>query len=318
MPLPSADYDLDAGLAGAIFRGELNEILLALLSMNSGSTLPPVTEAFMLRANTSTSPNQLEVRSSDDSQFLKWAEVDASSVKLFSQGAAVPSLGAAQSFTANQTVDVSGAPGSMSVGSDQSSGVVARVPMFGHNSAGSNVTGVNLVCRVNTSTQGAEDFTFEIEVVRGGTTFTVATLGSLSDFRRTGGGGTLDADTLRQAGVTIEQIIREATGRFADGGDFSTDIASFSQDDEGKVFRFNGTTNTTVRLNKLAKGTVIFFQNESTSQATLTFAAAVSDPVTTFRTTRLTLPGIANQAPFCAVHWYLSDGSRVNIFGDNI
>lgn len=318
MPLPSgSDYDLDSGLAGGVFRGELNTILAALLSMNSSASLPPITEAFMLRANLATTPNQVEIRSSDDSTFLKLAEVTASAVTLFSQGAAVPSLGAAQTFTQPQTVDVSGSAGSMTVASDLSSGVVARIPMIGHNASSANVTGVNLVCRIETSTAGAEDFQFDVEVVRGGSTVRVARLGSLSDFTRSGS-GTLNADILQQAGIALSQIVREAKGRFENGGDFNTDINSFVQSDEGAMFRFNGTSNVTVKLNKLARGTVIFFQNESSNQSTVTFAAADSDPVLDFRTPRLTLPGISTQAPFCAVHWYLSDGRRVNIFGDNV
>lgn len=319
MPLPSgSDYDLDAGLAGLPFRTELNSILLALLSMNASASLPPLTEPFMLRANTNTTPDQLEIRSPDDSTFLKWAEVTNSAITLFSQGAAVPSLGVQQTFTQPQSIDVSGAPGSLTVASDLNSGIVARIPMIGHNASGANVSGVNLVCRINTNTAGSEDFSFEVEVVRGGSAFTVANLGNLSDFRRTGGGGIIDADTVRQAGITLAQIVREAAGRFGTGGDFNTDINSFTQDQEGQVFRFNGTSNVTVRLNRLAQNTVIFFQNESSTQATITFAAAVTDPVTDFRTTRLTLPGTSGESPFCAVHWYLSDGRRVNIFGDNV
>lgn len=319
MPLPSGgDYDLDAGLSGLGFRNELNPIIEALASLSSDASLPPVTFPFMLRGALDTTPNEIQVRNPSNNAFLKMAEITDSALTMFSNGAAVPSLGTAQTFTAAQTVDIAGSPGSLSVGSDQSSGIVARIPMFGHNSVGGNTTGVNLVCRINTNTQGSEDFTFEVEAIRGGASVTVATLGSLSDFRRSGGGGIVDADTVRQAGITLAQIVREATGRFGDGGDFTVDINSFTQAQEGQMFRFNGTSNVTVRLNKLAKGTIIFFQNESSTQATITFAASVSDPVTDFRTSRLTLPGISGQSPVCGVHWYLSDGRRVNIFGDNV
>ena len=319
MSLPAnGDYDLDAGLSGLGFRTELNPIIAALNSMNSSASLPPATFPFMLRGALDTTPNEIQIRNPSDNAFLKMAELTDSVLTLFSQGAAVPSLGAAQTFTESQAVDQSGSPGQFTVGSDLSSGVVARVPLVGHNSTGSNVTGANLVCRINTNTAGAEDFSFEIEIVRGGSTVTAFTLGSLADFRRVGGGGILDADTIRQAGITLAQIVREAAGRFATGGDFSTDINSFTQDQEGSMFRFNGASNVTVRLNQLARNTVIYFQNESTASATVTFAAAAVDPVTEFRTTRLTLPAASGQSPTCAVHWYLSDGRRVNIVGDNV
>lgn len=316
MTLPSGgDYDLDAGLSGLNFRQELNPILESLLTLNASASLPPATFAFMLRAALDTSPNELQIRNPANTAFLKFAEVTDTAVRLFSEGGAVPSLGVSQIFTQPQTIDTSAVAGSLSIGSDQSAGVVARIPLFGHNSLGNNITGVNLVCRVNTNTATAEDFSFEIEVIRGGSTVTVAVLGSLSDFRRSGGGGILDADTLRQAGVELGQIIREAVGRLRDGSNFT---ASFEpvQTDEGKIFRFNGTSNVIVTLSPKVQHTVMYFLNESSTNATITFQSHPTLPVE-FRTTRLTLPGISGQSPMCSVYWFLSGGNRVNIIGNN-
>ncbi|MGI9491871.1 MAG: hypothetical protein ACR2QF_05650, partial [Geminicoccaceae bacterium] len=248
MTLPiGGDYDLDAGLSGLNFRQELNPILESLITLNASASLPPITFPFMMRAGQDTTPNELQIRNPSNSAFLKYGEITDTEVKLFSDGAAVPSLGVSQIFTESQSVDQSGVSGQLSVGSDQSTGVVARIPLFGHNSVGSNVSGVSLVCRIVTNTNGSEDFNFEVEVIRGGSTVTAATLGSLSDFRRSGGGGILDADTVRQGGITLEQIIREAVGRLGDGGDFSTSFEPV-QSDEGKMFRFNGASNVTVSL----------------------------------------------------------------------
>ncbi len=318
MPIP-VDYDLDPGLDGLGFREEINSILEALLTLSSSSSLPPVTFPFMLRADLSTTPNELQVRNPSDNAFLKWGEITDSAVTLFSGGGAVPSLGVEQIFTENQSIDKSGSSGQLSIGSSLSSGVVARIPLFGHNSSAANTTGVNLVCRIGTNTAGLEDFSFEIEVVRGGSTTTVANLGSLSDFRRSGGDGILDADTLRQAGVTLAQIVREATGRIGpDPVNFSADFEP-TQVQEGTMFRFNGNTNVTVSLSTKVTNTVMYFQNESGStSANITFAAAASNGVTDFRTSRLTLPGGAGISPTCAVHWYLSGGTRVNIYGGNV
>ena len=318
MTIPSSDYDLDSGLSGLAFRQELNPILESILTLSASASLPPTTFPFMLRADQSGTPNVLQIRNPSDNAFLKWAEITDSAINLFSGGAAVPSLGSAQTFTANQTVDTSGSAGQLSIGSNQSSGVVARVPMFGHNSLGSNVTGVNLVCRIGTNTSGSEDFSFEIEVVRGGSTETVMNLGSLSDFRRSGNDGTLDADVIRQDGTELDQLLREATGRI--GPTPRSFSASFEpvQADEGSMFRFNGNTNVTVSLSTKTTNTVMYFQNESgSSSANITFAAAASNGVTDFRTARLTLPGGAGITPTCAVHWYLSGGTRVNIYGNN-
>lgn len=318
MTIPANDYDKDAGLSGLAYRTEDNIIIESILTNSAAVGLPPVTFPFQWRVDQSRTPNVLQIRNPSNAAFVDVAEVTDTLVNLFSGGAGVPSLGAAQTFTEAQSIDQSGTPGSLTVGSNLTSGIVARIPMRGHNSTGSNVDGVNLVCRVNTNTAGSEDFTFEVEVIRGGSAFTVAQLGSLADFRRSGGGGVLDADTIQQAGITLAQIVREATGRLGDGGDFTSDITSLAQTNEGQLFRFTGSSNATVSLNKLAKNTVIYFLNESPTNANLTFAAAAVDPVTDFRTSQLTLPGISGQAPTCAVHWYLSDGRRINIVGDNV
>lgn len=317
MTIPANDYDMDAGLSGAQYRAEDNTIIESILTLQASASLPPVTFPFMWRVDQNVTPNELQIRNPSNNAFLKVAEITDSLVSLFSNGAGIPSLGVAQTFTATQTIDKSGVPGELAIGSDLSSGVVARIPMFGHNSIGSNVTGCNLVLRINTNTAGAEAFTVEIEVTRPSGAITVAKLGDLSDFRRTGGSGIVDADTVRQAGVTLAQIVREGKGRFGNGGDFSVGFTPV-QSDEGAMYRFNGSSNVVVELATLARNTVVYFQNESPNNSTVTFAAAAVSGITDFRTTRLVLPGISTQAPTCAVHWYLSGGTRVNIIGDNI
>jgi hypothetical protein len=321
MPLPSGgDYDLDSGLSGLLFRGELNALIAALLSLNSSASLPPDTVAFMLRADLSVSPNELQIRNPSDAAFLKIAEVTDTEVTLFSDGAAVPSLGSAQTFTEAQTIDQASSAGLLSIGSDLSTGVVARIPLFGHNSSAANVTGVNLVCRLNTNTAAAEDFTFESEVVRGGASVTVATLGSISDFRRSGGGGILDADTLRQAGVTLNTIIDNERSRLGNTGeDYSfTAARTLAQSDQGDLLQFDGSTNRIITVPSLATNTVISLVNDSDGAADLTFVSAAGPNDVTFLTSRLTLPGVSGEAPVCSLLFFGADGDRVQILGDNV
>lgn len=317
MTIPANDYDKDAGLSGAQYRAEDNTIVESVLTNNAAVGFPPQTFPFMWRVDQSRTPNVLQIRNPANSAFIDVAEVTDTLVSLFSDGGGVPSLGVEQTFTEAQSVDVLGTAGSFTVGSDQSSGIIGRYRMIGHNDIGGNVVGVNLVCRIGTNTAGAEDFSFEVEVVRGGSSVIVATLGSLSDFRRSGGGGILDADTIRQAGVTLEQIAREAAGRFATGGNFTAGFEPV-QADEGKMFRFNGTSDIFIDLAPLARDTVMYFMNESNATATITFRAAPTGGINEIRTPKLTLPAVTGQAPTCAVHWYLTTGDRVNIVGDNV
>lgn len=316
MTIPASDYDLDAGLSGLGFRQELNPILESLLTLNASTSLPPVTFPFMLRVNETPTPDELEIRNPANTSFIKWGEITDTAVTLFSNGAAVPSLATAQTFTQPQTIDTSGVAGSLTVASDQSSGIVARIPMIGHNSVGSNVTGVNLVCRVVINTSGSEDFNFEVEVVRGGSTVTLATLGSFSDFRRSGGGGILDADTVRQAGVALSQITREAAGRLGIGGNFSAGFTPV-QANEGSLFTFNGGTAQQVTLRPLAENTIMFFSNDTNGAANLTFASDTSPNDVNLNTTRLTLAGVASQTPMCCVVWSQAAGNEVTILGNN-
>lgn len=319
MPLPSgSDYDLDPGLSGLLLRQELNTILLALLTMNASGSLPPQTFAFMQRVDSSASPNEIQIRNPADSAFLKLAEITDTQISLFSQGAAVPSLGAAQTFTQSQTIDTQGSASLLSIGSDLSAGVVARIPMFGHNSNGTDVTGVNLVCRINTNTAGAEDFSFEVEVVRGSSTTTVATLGSLADFKRSGGGGIIDADTIRQAGIDLATIINTETSRLGTSGNFNVATGrALTQADAGRLLRFNGSSNQTFTVPRLSQNTAVFFVNDSGGAGNVTFQSDISPNDVNFRTSRLTLPGISGQSPMCALVWFQSDGARVNIVGNN-
>ncbi len=316
MALPTgSDYDLDAGLAGLLFRQELNAILEAIISMNASSSLPPQTFPFMLRADESASPNELQIRNPADSSFLKFAEITDTLITLFSDGAAVPSLGVAQTFTESQTIDQQSTAGVFSVGSDLSSGVVARIPLFGHNANGTNVTGVNLVCRITTNTAGAEDFTFELEVVRAGTSTTVLVLGSTADFSRSGGGGTVNADIIQQDGVNLDTLLDDSTGIIGDGVNFATN-RTISQGDQGTVLRYNGAGNATITLPRLTDRSVVHFINEGTGD--LTFASDTSPDDVEFRTTRTVLPAVTGQSPICSVLWFLSGGNRVTIVGQNV
>jgi hypothetical protein len=318
MAVPSgSDYDLDSGLSGTNFRTELNSIVLALLTMSADTTAPPESNPFMLRADTSTTPDEVLLRNPSDNAWLKLMEVTDSAITLFSDGAQVPALGTAQTFTEAQTVDISGSAGLVSIGSSLSTGVVARIPLFGHNSSAANTTGVNLICRLNTNTAASEDFTFEIEVVRGGSSVTVAALGSTTDFTRSGGGGTVNADTLQQDGTDLDDLLDVNRGRLGVQSNFTGTTKTLAQTDQGDLIPFTGSSACTITVPRLAENTVIFVQNDSNGSADITFESAAPYNDVTFFTTRLTLPGTASEAPMCALIWRNSAGDEVSIIGAN-
>ena len=313
MSLPSGnDYDLDAALAGLSFRQELNTILSAILTQSSSASLPPLTFPFMNRADTGATPNELQIRNPSDNAFLKWAEITDTAISLFSGGAPVPSLGVAQTFTEDQTVDRSGSTGQVIIGSDLTTGVVARIPLFGHNSSGANTTGVNLICRMDNNTAGSEDFNFEIEVVRGGVANTIATFGGVAIIS-----GALNAVTLQQNGVNLDTIINDALSKVPARGNFSGPL-TVAQADAGGYRRYNGTGNQTITLPRLSEGSIVQFINDSGGSGDLSFVSAASPNDVEIRTTKTTLPGVSGQSPTCMIQWILSGGNRVTINGENV
>lgn len=313
MSLPSGnDYDLDAALAGFAFRQEINSIISAILTQSSSASLPPITFPFMPRADTGATPNQLQIRNPADTNFLKWAEITDTAINLFSGGAPVPSLGVAQTYTQDQTIDVTSAPGQIIVGSDLTTGVVARIPLFGHNSSGANTTGVNLICRMDSNTAGAEDFNFEIEVVRNGAANTIAIFGGAAIIN-----GALNATTLQQNSINLDTIINTAISEVPARGNFSGPL-TVSQSDAGGFRRYNGTGNQTITLPRLNEGSWVYFLNDSGGAGDLSFSSATSPNDVEIRTTKTTLPGTSGQTPSCLVMWFLSGGNRVVINGENV
>ena len=81
--MPQAtDYNI-ANQSGANFRAELNTILAAVVSQNSGSTAPTTTYAYQLWIDTSASPNPLlKIRNGANSGFITIGDVTLTNLGL--------------------------------------------------------------------------------------------------------------------------------------------------------------------------------------------------------------------------------------------
>jgi hypothetical protein len=77
----STDYVL-SNQSGANFRAELNSILAAIVSQNSGSTAPTTTYAYQLWIDTSTSPALLKLRNGANNGFITIGDVTAANLGL--------------------------------------------------------------------------------------------------------------------------------------------------------------------------------------------------------------------------------------------
>jgi len=78
----ATDYNI-ANQSGANFRAELNTILAAAVSQNSGSTAPTTTYAFQLWIDTGASPNPLlKIRNAANSAFITLGDVTVANLGL--------------------------------------------------------------------------------------------------------------------------------------------------------------------------------------------------------------------------------------------
>jgi hypothetical protein len=93
----ATDYNI-ANQSGANFRAELNTILAAAVSQNSGSTEPTTTYAFQLWIDTGASPNPLlKIRNAANSAFITIGDVTATNLGLAALAGAT--------FTGNVTLN---------------------------------------------------------------------------------------------------------------------------------------------------------------------------------------------------------------------
>jgi len=317
-PTLDADFAWNAGIAGQALREQGIQYFAALLTKLSGATEPNPTFPFMSWIDLSVTPAVWRIRSADNLAWNDFAQINASGsapnqIGLLNAGVGIPSLGVTQTFTASQRIKPTAGVGEMLVGSTLQSGVVARIPMVGHNSNNAERVGGNLVLRQNVNTAGQEDFTIEFEVRRGGALVTVARLGSGNIFRE-GGNIIADFSELRQAGTSIIDIINAAKARVENGGSFSGNV-QLSQENAGQFIRYNGAGNRTISVPRLAQGSWVMVINDSSNQGRLTFAPVGGQ--TEIRTPRRILRGISGQSPTCVLFWFLSVGQLINIFGDN-
>ncbi|MGI9504874.1 MAG: hypothetical protein ACR2RE_17655 [Geminicoccaceae bacterium] len=318
-PTLDPDFAWNPGIGGQGLREQGIEYFAALLSKLSGATEPNPTFPYMSWIDLSVVPAVWRIRTADNLAWNDFAQINASGsapnqITLLNAGVGIPSLGVTQTFTASQRIKPTAAVGELTVGSTLQSGVVARIPLIGHNSNNAETVGANLVLRQNVNSAGAEDFTIEFEARRGGSLLTVVSLGSGNIFRN-GADVVADFDELRQAGTSIQTIIDTAKARVETRGSFTGNL-TLEQADAGAFRRYNGAGNITITVPRLTQGSWVMVINDSSDNGLITFAP---DPgQTEIRTPRLILRGVSStQSPTCVLFWFLSVGQLVNIFGDN-
>lgn len=101
----STDYSI-ANQSGANFRSELNSILAAIVSQNSGSSEPTTTYAYQWWIDTGVSPALLKIRNSADSAWITVGDVTAANLGLLSSATAASTYAPIASPTFTGTVTI--------------------------------------------------------------------------------------------------------------------------------------------------------------------------------------------------------------------
>ena len=107
----ATDYVL-ANQSGANFRSELNTILAAIVSQNSGSTEPTTTYAYQLWVDSGVSPALLKIRNGANNAWITIGDVTAANLGLLTSSSAASTYLALAGGTVTGTLEI-GSAGSL-------------------------------------------------------------------------------------------------------------------------------------------------------------------------------------------------------------
>ena len=216
---------------------EMNEVFLAEITKFSSTTEPADPEPYQNWVNLNLSPPPWMVRNAENNAWIKighFLNNPTNQFVHFSEGAQVPSTGAANIFTEPQTIDDAGDAGELAIGSDLTTGVAALLRLFFENASAVDVNGFRVQMTVTDATAASEDTSTVIQTMQGGTLTTLMTLTTLVAIA-----GALDATTLRQDGTDLDDIVDDAI----DSLDTSRSVAiafTIAQTDAGKSVKYTG------------------------------------------------------------------------------
>lgn len=301
MTQPSdSTYTHASGLSGTALRTAQNDYNEGILTMNAGSDDPGTIFPFMWYADTGDSPNTIKIANPGGTAFITIAEIDSTSVKLFSEGAAVVGLANTDAFTASQTIDVSGAAGSLLLRSSLATGIAAFLDFAGHDDGGNDTVYASIDMNIEDDADGSEDGQLLLKVLRGNVDTTVITIGDTVDVD-----ATLDATTLQQGGTDLDDIIEAAKGTFTEDSTSATAVTVPTDITRGERNRFTGSSASTWTCDSGTAGEVFPVMNDGT--ADITFAEG----------TGVTIVGglTLGQEKVCTVEYVTA--TRVFIYGEN-
>ena len=302
MTQPSdSDYNLASGQSGTAVRTALNDYAQGLLTKNAGASAPSTTFAGMDWIDTSGSPAVWKIRNQANDDWDDFANIDSSTgIEILNEGAAVPGTAVANIFTAAQTIDITGAAGSLTIKSNQTTGIAASLDMGGHDDGGNDTVYGSIDLEITDDTDSSEDGQFVIRVLQGGSETAVITIagGSVSIT------GTANATTLQQGGTAVSTLIENAIKNAGINDSTSTTRTIPTNLTAGDFIRFTGSSAATYTVASGTAGDVYGVINDGTADITFSASGTTIVGGTTL-----------GQQKVCTVLYLTS--TRVLIFGQN-
>ncbi len=256
---------------------ELNEVILAIITMFSNASAPASPQPYQNWVDTDVSPSVWFIRNADNTAWIKVAEFEntpTNQIRFFHLGAAAVGSAIANTFTATQTIDQDGAAGELGIGSNLQTGIASIFRMFAENDTPEDFDALRIQATVTDATTDSEAVSIAIQTMQAGTLTTLLTLAAAVVTIA----GTLNATTLQQGGVALDTLINNAI----DGLNTSRTLSgafTLAQSDAGGAVKFTGASAADVTCGRLALDSIIVIHNRGTADLTLVSAAASDDVV---------------------------------------
>lgn len=303
MTQPSdSDYAQPTGASGTDIRTNVNDYFEGVNTKNRGPVEPTTRFPGMDWIDSSVSPEEWNIRNAANSAWNLFATIDPTNgITILNEGAAVPGVGVANVFTENQTIDRTGAAGSLTIKSDRTTGIAASIDFAGHDDGANDTTYASIDAEVVDDTNGSEDGQIVARVLQNGSEVDRMTVGAQVDVA-----GVMNADTVEQAGITLDAIIEAEKGNMAPDSTSATSVSVPADLTRGERNRFTGSSASTWTCESGTAGDVFPVRNRGT--ANITFAEGSG----------VTIVGGLTLAPdqVCTIEY--DSATTVLIYGQNI
>lgn len=287
--------------AGSAVRTGFNAIIEAIASMNIGPSAPNDNSTRAGSFWWDTTTNIIKIRNAADTAFINFADVltGPDRLRLYSENVNVLTQGA-NTFTATQIIDVTGAVGEYILRSTLAAGVPSRLTFSGHDGAGNDHNYGQIRSNITANTNGAEAGELILSnSVAGSLTDRItanATGGILTGIWNFGTGSQIN-------GTAIQTLIDNAVATISTAS-FSGPL-TLAQADSGKQKVFTGSSPQNVTCPELTDGSFVVFHNNGT--ATLTFVVSG----TSFQN------GVTLAAGKTCTLWWMPTTTAIRITGEN-